>query len=626
MGDNLKYKRLIISIVAVMILFLMVLPEATAGTPIFSEGEIAHAKAVHAQHLEKLMGLPGVHGVGIGEEFGHIGILILVDDESRTPHMPKTIEDMPGIVRAVGEITAHQIDLGVDGGNNIVCNNYCASGTVGFKVCDNTTSGVGGFITNNHVAATGCPGLCPNKAPIGTDFFSPSFCDGGTANVGTLNRFIPIVLDNTTLNYVDAAFLQSTDAQVSNNIQGIGPQNNAVITAYLGQPVCKSGRTSGLTCGTVTGINLTISINYNGVGQCGSAILSNQIMYSPTSPYTIMSQSGDSGSPVVEAKSNVAVALNFAGDQSGDGFGNPIETVLSALQVSLCGNILPSPVLCKVDIYIAGMKKDSYTISPGQSVTPQHAGAYGGPVHIVSDRPVFASERSLYGSSFNEVMGYPADLLTTEYWFPIYDNKYMQTWILVGNPSSTDTATVDIYIAGTKKGSYTISPGQSEMLKYAGAYGGPVQVVSTNQVPVFTSERSLYGSSFNEVMGYPTDQLTTEYWFPIYDNKYMQTWILVGNPSSTDATVDIYIAGNLMPGSPYTLQAGKSWTPQYAGAYGGPVHIVSDQPVFASERSLYGSSFNEVMGYPADLLTTEYWFPIYDNKYMQTWILVGTPN
>jgi hypothetical protein len=322
---------------AVMMPFLRVPPEASAETPIFSDSEIAHAKAVHAQHLGELMSLPGIHGVGIGEELGHIGILILVDDESRTTHMPKTVEDVPAIVRAVGEITAHQINLGVDGGNNIVCNGYCASGTVGFKVCDNTTSGVGGFITNNHVAAIGCPGLCPNNAPLGTNFFSPSFCDGGTTVVGTLNRFIPIVLDDATLNYVDAAFVQSTDAQVSNNIQEIGPQNNTIVTAYLGQAVCKSGRTSGLTCGTVTGINLTIIVDYSDVGICGNAIFSNQVMYSPASPYTVMSQSGDSGSPVVEANTNAAVALNFAGDTSGDGFGNPIGAILSALQVSLCG-------------------------------------------------------------------------------------------------------------------------------------------------------------------------------------------------------------------------------------------------------------------------------------------------
>ena len=47
---------------------------------------------------------------------------------------------------------------------------------------------------------------------------------------------------------------------------------------------------------------------------------------------------------------------------------------------------------------------------------------------------------------------------TTEYFFPWYDNVYMQTWILVGNPSASQTAYVDIFIGGTKQDSYVIPP------------------------------------------------------------------------------------------------------------------------------------------------------------------------
>jgi hypothetical protein len=146
-----------------------------------------------------------------------------------------------------------------------------------------------------------------------------------------------LVLDGRTTNYVDAAFVQSNDTLVSDTIQGLGAQNNTVVEPFLGQAVCKSGRTSGVTCGTVTGITMTVNVNY---GQsCGTARLSNMIMYSPSGQYSVMSQPGDSGSPVVEANTNAAVALNFAGTQAGDGIGIPIGTVLSALQVSLCGNI-----------------------------------------------------------------------------------------------------------------------------------------------------------------------------------------------------------------------------------------------------------------------------------------------
>jgi hypothetical protein len=47
---------------------------------------------------------------------------------------------------------------------------------------------------------------------------------------------------------------------------------------------------------------------------------------------------------------------------------------------------------------------------------------------------------------------------------------------------------------------------------------------------IFTSERALFGPSFNEMMGYPASQLTTEYWFTWYDRVYMQSDLLVSKP------------------------------------------------------------------------------------------------
>jgi hypothetical protein len=341
---KMRYKALIILTIAAVITLLTVPSGAFAMKHGFTRDEIEHAKSIHARHARELLELPGVHGVGIGENQGRLGILVLVDDERRLPHIPRAVEDMSAVTQVVGEITAHAINLGVSGGNSLICGGYCAGGTVGFKVCDNKTTGVDGIITNNHVAASGCPNLCPNNAPLGTPFYSPGVIDStqvcttkGLTNIGALNRFVPLVLNGVTTNYVDAAFVQSTDTLVSNNIQGLGAQNNTVVAAYLGQTVCKSGRTSGMTCGTVTGINLTIKVNY-GQG-CGVGRFSNLIMYSPTAPYTVMSQPGDSGSPVVDANTNAAVALNFAGTQSGIGIGSPMEAVLSALQVSLCGSV-----------------------------------------------------------------------------------------------------------------------------------------------------------------------------------------------------------------------------------------------------------------------------------------------
>jgi hypothetical protein len=91
---------------------------------------------------------------------------------------------------------------------------------------------------------------------------------------------------------------------------------------------------------------------------------------------------------------------------------------------------------------------------------------------------------------------------------------------------------VDVYIGGVyyPNGYSSIPPGGNVTPMYDATRAGPVRVVSTNGVAVFVSEGSVYKASFNEVMGYSGDQLTTEYWFPWYDNVGMKTWVLVGKP------------------------------------------------------------------------------------------------
>jgi hypothetical protein len=277
-----------------------------------------------------------------------------------------------------------------------------------------------------------------------------------------------------------------------------------------------------------------------------------------------------------------------------------------------------------VDIYIGGIKRGSYTIPIGGRIMPRF-NLQTGPVRVVSTNGVkiFTSERAVYKGAFNEVMGYPSNQFTTEYWFPFYDNVGMATWILVGNPSTTSIAAVDIYIGGVKRGSYSIPKGGRIMPRFNIQPTGPVRVVSTNGVKIFTGERSLYGDSFNEVMGYPGNQLTTEYWYPWYDNVSMSTWVLVGNPTGTTAKVDIHVGTSKFS---YTIPANGRISQRYV-LNTGPVRVVSMNGVkiFSSERVLYGTSFNEVMGYPGNKLTTEYWFPWYDSNSMSTDILVGRP-
>ena len=284
-----------------------------------------------------------------------------------------------------------------------------------------------------------------------------------------------------------------------------------------------------------------------------------------------------------------------------------------------------------VDVYIGGTKMNAtpYSIAPGARIYPRY-GINGGPVHVVSTNsvPIFTSERTLYKDSFNEVMGYPGDQLTTDYWFTSLDDAGMVTFLVIGNPDTTQTALVDVYIAGTKMNAtpYSIAPGARIYPRY-GINAGPVHVVSTNGVPIFTSERTKYLNSFNEIMGYPGNQLTTDYWFTTLDDAGMVTFLVIGNPDTTQtALVDVYIAGTKINATPYSIAPGARIYPRY-GIDSGPVHVVSTNgvPVFASERSKYLSSFNEVMGFPGNKLTTEYWFTTYDGIGMTTNLMFAAP-
>ena len=128
------------------------------------------------------------------------------------------------------------------------------------------------------------------------------------------------------------------------------------------------------------------------------------------------------------------------------------------------GSLTLNVIFGNVDVYIAGQLKGSYVIPVGGRVTPIYDGINNGPVQVVTTAiPIITSERAYRGpnlTDFNEMMGFPANQLTTEYWFPLYDTtSFMQTYLTIGNASTSQSANVDVYIAGQPKGSYVIPVG-----------------------------------------------------------------------------------------------------------------------------------------------------------------------
>ena len=123
-------------------------------------------------------------------------------------------------------------------------------------------------------------------------------------------------------NQVDGAVAKPTGPEVvSNEILEIGTVTEDT-EPELGMEVKKSGRTTGVTTGTIQLLDASVNVGYGGAK---TALFTNQILT------TNMSQGGDSGSLLVSREGNRAVGLLFAGSDQVT-IHNPIGYVKDALK------------------------------------------------------------------------------------------------------------------------------------------------------------------------------------------------------------------------------------------------------------------------------------------------------
>ena len=300
-----------------------------------------------------------------------------------------------------------------------------------------------------------------------------------------------------------------------------------------------------------------------------------------------------------------------------------------------------------ITVYVAGVAKGSYTLAPSQSTRVSYTGLNNGPVVVQSSGgvPIIASERVAYTpdggttwTSFAELMGLPSYQLTTTYVMPWYNNVDLNSQLRFGNVGSSST-TITVKVAGVVQGSYTLAPSQSTRISYTGLNNGPVVVQSSGGVPIIASERVAYTpdggttwTSFSELMGLPSSQLTTEYVMPIYDNVDVNDQLRFGNVGTSSTTVTVTVAG-VVKGS-YTLAPSQSTRISYTGLNNGPVVVQSSAgvPIIASKRVAYSpdggttwTSFAEMMGLPSYELTTAYIMPWYNNVDLNSQLRFGVP-
>ena len=293
-----------------------------------------------------------------------------------------------------------------------------------------------------------------------------------------------------------------------------------------------------------------------------------------------------------------------------------------------------------VRVFIGGVEMTGgpFILQPGESTRQSFPGINDGPVEIRSNVNIVAAERVIYkingaNTSYSEMIALPNGQLDNSYWLPWYNNIDLDTQLRFANVTSFQ-ATVRVFIGGQQIGDpITLSPGESTRVSFANVNAGPVEIKSSQNI--VAAERVIYkvngaNTSYSEMMGLPASQLSTTYWLPWYNHVGMDTQLRFGNVSSSQATVRVYIAGQEMLGSPFTLQPGESTRQNFTGLNTGPVRIVSNVNIVAAERIIYKAngvptSFSEMMGLPDGLLDTIYWLPWYNNKDLISDLRLGVP-
>ncbi len=241
------------------------------------------------------------------------------------------------------------ISLGTSGGSTTdFANGYCCSGTLGSLVKD--AQGNMYILSNTHVfAGDTTSGGNHHVSAKGDPINQPGYVDVNCRNmpadyVATLDRWIALVPNGITT--VDAAIAKTDASKVKANgaILDIGTISSTPRSAFAGQKVKKSGRTSGLTRGKVSVINATVTVGYETecAGSPYSTTFKNQILVTPGT----FIRPGDSGSLLVEdvATNPRPIGLLFAGSSS-VAVANPIQNVLSALNVSMVGVQTPTAAM-----------------------------------------------------------------------------------------------------------------------------------------------------------------------------------------------------------------------------------------------------------------------------------------
>jgi hypothetical protein len=358
-------RSLLRAVVALAALFVSSLVWAQSTEPVLN---LKHAKVkavADVQHkvTADLMSLPDILGTAVGADDASEPLLVVyVDRDGKGAS--EIVRSLPPKLRGVtvqvemtdkfrafkgspsgGGVshTAKQtpaIQLGTSGGwRNDLANGYCCGGTLGSLV---QVNGVQYILSNYHVFESDIVnGGNGTVAQSGDNIIQPGLIDVGcnannAQNVATLVKISSLPNSN-----VDASVARVVSGMVSTTgaILEIGTLSSNTVAAALKRPVKKSGRTSGLTRSSISGLNATIRVTYDNECAGGTAFtktFTGQIVVASKGNKFL--NSGDSGSLMVEdvTTNPRAVGLLYAGSST-SAIANPIDEVLQYVGSQLGG-------------------------------------------------------------------------------------------------------------------------------------------------------------------------------------------------------------------------------------------------------------------------------------------------
>jgi hypothetical protein len=330
--------------------------------------------------------------------------------------------------------------LGASGGNN---NDYdltgnqiadCCGGTLGSLIED--SGGRQYVLSNNHVLARSDhgsvgdaivqPGLIDNSC-------TPNGYGPGTTLVASLTAWLPLSAAATN---ADAAIAQVGSSTVSANGSilelgarqsdgslaaappGVSSTGGKGETGTLALTIAKSGRTTGLTCGAISAVNVDVTVDY--FDDCAETkpyltkTFTNQIGLTGSA----FSDAGDSGALVVDASNAEPVGLYFTGGMDANGtsqaVASPAGDVLSEL-ATLTGNGTTYSFVGGADHAVSCLNYGAGTVSQAQARSLDATEAARGNRALAQARQLVDPKSGIVGVAAGSSSDHPSEAAVLVY-------------------------------------------------------------------------------------------------------------------------------------------------------------------------------------------------------------------